>query len=492
MRDFHTPELIASVSRELQAIMSDFYLNVDSRPAYPHIAKQDVIDAIHEPEIPRQGQGLTATLREFRERIVPTSVRTWHPRFMNQMFAGAPLPGAIGDFLVSMANPTLATWEMGPAATIIERDASQWMAQILGMPHGSSGIFLPGGSLSNLLGLTVARNQRLDTHVVSKGMRHEEKQGVILCSDSCHYSMANAANLLGIGKDHLIKVASNERGEMLIDDLRAKLAMCDANDWKPFAVVATMGLTVTGGFDPLGDIVDICRGRGIHIHVDAAFGGGITVTEEGKKLFAGIEHADTAIWDAHKWFHAPLACTALLAPDAGIFKHVFSSNAEYLYHPQEEEIDYADDLGQYTLLCGKRFDALRVWFVLKTFGLDALRGEALERLETVRLFYALLKDDPDFEPSYEPVSPIMCFRYRPKETAGFDNQALDKLQRWIREESKRRELGMFNIARFKGYDHLRAILINPLATLSHVKDTMAAIRELGREYLAKERDAPLA
>ncbi len=490
LQRYHTQESIDRASSALRDILTAYYADPEQGPAYPHNAKKDVIKSVYEERPPEEGVGFEEGLRLFEEKILAHSVKTWHPRFVNQMFAGVSMPGAVSDLLTSMINPTLATWEMAPAATIVERNASQWMAEILGMPHGSSGIFLPGGSLSNMLALTVARNQRLDTHVIAKGLRHEEKQGVILCSDASHYSLANSANLLGIGKDHLLKVATNERGEMLVEDLKAKLAECDRNDWQPFAIVATMGITVTGGFDPLEDIVALCKERGIHIHVDAAFGGGIALVEEGKALFKGIEHADTVIWDAHKWFHAPVTCTALLAPDAGIFKHVFSSNAEYLYHPQDDEIDLADDLGHYTILCGKRFDALRVWMLLKTYGLGHFRELARERLDVTARFYEALKEDADFEPSYEPTSPIVCWRYLPKDVRGQDVKFLDKMHRWMREEFKRKELGMFNITKFKGCDHFRAVLINPLTTSDHMNDMLESLRELGRAYLAEKLSQP--
>ena len=314
------------------------------------------------------------------------------------------------------------------------------------------------------MGLITARNHRLGPDAALKGVQSLSYQPVIICSDASHYSIANAGDVLGIGKEHVIKVRTNQRQEMLIDDLKEKLAECAANNQRPFALVATMGTTVTGGFDPLKELVPICKEHNIHLHVDAAFGGGFSLSKDGRTVFEGIEHADTVIWDAHKWLHVPLTCTVLLAPDARLFKQIFSSNANYLFHPQAEEIDIADDLGQYTLLCGKRFDALRVWILFKAYGQDYFRDLAQSRVELARDFYRMLCDDPDFVPSYEPASPLQCFRYEPEQLRGIDQAYADRLHRHVREQAKQKGLAMFNITHLKGRDHFRTILINPLTT----------------------------
>ena len=484
MRDYHSQQSIDEISNVIKDILTGYYVDPESAPASPGADKRALVDAFGDANLPKDGKGLKAVLDLFDSEVVTNSIKTWHPLFMNQMSAGVALPAVLGDLFSSMLNCTMATWEMTPVATIIERNVSRWMASLLGMKPGSSGIFIPGGSLSNLFALTVARDNKFSPKIATDGLQSIEKRGAILCSEACHYSIGNTGNLLGLGKDHIIKVASNERGEMLMDDLHAKLAWCDQQGILPFAVVATMGLTVTGGFDPLEEIAEVCRERDMHLHVDAAFGGGMALTKAGKDIFAGIEHADTVIWDAHKWFHTPLTCTALLAPDARIFKHSFSTGADYLFHPQEEEIDLADDLGHYTFLCGKRFDALPIWFTLETFGTQYFHDLADQAVALTEQIHAAIEAHPDFQPTYRPISPIICFRYLPEGSEKWPTDYTNNLQRWVREEAKRRKLAMFNITKFKGGDHFRMILINPLTTREHVETLLTQLVELGREYVA--------
>lgn len=482
LQSYHNPEEIQRITEQLKNILIDYYAEPENRPVTNYSNKADTAHQFWMEEPPSSGIGLEAVLQDFKSRVLPQSVKTWHPMFMNQMFAGASLPSIIGDLLSSMMNPTLATWEMSPVATIIERNVAHWMAKLIGMSKGSSGIFLPGGSMSNLLAITVARNTKLGEEIRGQGMYGAQKR-TILCSAGCHYSIANAANLLGIGADQVVKVAVNERNEMLIDDFKTQLARCEAEGRPPFMVVSTMGLTVTGGYDPLAEIVEVCRGKDIHLHVDAAWGGGIALTEVGKEVLAGIDAVDTVIWDAHKWLHTPLTCTVLLAKDPEVLRRTFASNADYLFHPQSEDLAHAEDLGHYTLLCGKRFDALKVWMLFQTLGVDTFKEMAEDRRRFGIHINAMISEMADFETAYTPISPIVCWRYLPKSVEGASEKYVDDLQRYIRERAKMEGSALFNITKLHGRDWFRAILVNPLTTEKHVIDMLARLRELGQDYI---------
>lgn len=483
MQHTHTGEEIEEITGLLTEILKDTYIQPDSSPVLNFKSKGEMVSRFYEATAPMEGMGLKQALELFRDEVLSTSVKTWHPLFLNQMFPGASFPSIVGDMLASMMNPTMATWEMSPAGTVIERTVAMWMANILGMKEGSSGVFLPGGSLSNLLALTIARNTRLATECARVGVGALPVRGAILCSDSCHYSVSNAANILGIGAENVIKVASNDRNEMLFEDFLARLDECDERGLKPFAVVATMGITVTGGFDPLAKLGPICRERNIHLHVDAAFGGGIALTKSGKECLAGIEYADSVIWDAHKWLHVPLATTALLVPDPMVLKAVFSSNADYIYHPQDDDVDLADDLGNYTILCGKRFEALRLWLLFKAFGEEHFRTMGERQMELTRGIAGIIAEHPDLSLSYEPRSPLVCFRYLPAEIANSDVDYLDRLHRKVREACKMEGRNLFNMARLKGRMHFRMVLVNPLTELHHLKEMLGDIERIAKAWI---------
>ncbi len=482
MDRYHSPEKIDSIGEILLSILKDYYSDPEMSPVINYKEKNRILKDYYRKCPPEETEDFENLLFDFKERVLRDSVKTQHPHFMNQMTAGAPLPSVIGGCLESMLNTTMATWEMSPAATVIEKNVLDWMAQIVGMPEGSSGIFLPGGSLANIVALTIARNTRLDKNISEKGVKHAE-QGAVMCAESAHYSLMNAVDILGIGTDNLIKVKTNERNEMLPDDFLDKLKACKPKGIKPFAAVITAGSTLTGGCDPIEPLVKICKENDIHIHIDAAFGGGMALTSRGKKFFKGVEHADSFCWNAHKWFHVPLTCTALLVPDVKVLKENFSRKAPYLFHPQNEELNIFEDQGKYTILCGKRFDALKIWFIWRTYGTKKLRETAEERMNVTDSFYKYIKKTPDFEPCYSPVTPLLCFKHIPDSrkdiTAGFS----DEMHRWVRGEMIKRGKAFFNAVNLKGSYCFRMVFINPLTKMDHLKKLLDEIRVPAGEYI---------
>lgn len=482
MDRYHNSKDIDEISSILSEILKEHYINPESKPVTPAPDKNYFIKKYHNEEMPGEGIGLSKALELFRDQILKDSVKTWHPHFMNQMFPGASFPSVVGDMMASMMNPTLATWEISPAATLIEKNVASWMANILGMPKGSSGIFLPGGSLANLIALTVARNNILGPGTASKGIDYSKKP-VILCSETAHYSIGNAANLLGIGIDNIIKIATNERNEILLEDFVNKLEFCEREGLTPFAVVAIIGSTVTGGVDPIRQMAEICKGKNIHFHVDAAFGGGLALTTRKEIALDGVELADSICWDAHKWFHSSLTTTLLAFPDMSILKETFDSNADYLFHGTGESDEATDDLGRYTLLCGKRFDALKIWLLWKSYGTDELKKIAESRIQLATDFYQVLNEDNDFQPDFEPVAPIMCFKYLPQNLRGQNIEYLDNMHRWIREQIKIEQIAFFNHAQLNGSVHFRMVLVNPLTKIEHLQMILGEIKKKGQEFI---------
>ncbi len=483
MDNYHVAEKFDKIGSSLLDLLKEYYGDPGSKPVIQYKSKSDIIADYHRETAPDDGRPLEDVIESFKKDILPYSVHTWHPYFLNQMFAGSSFPAIIGDLLASMMNPTLATWEMSPIATLIEQNTAQWMAQIIGMPKGSSGIFLPGGSLSNLLALTIARNRVLDPNIRDCGLS-DERRGAIICSEASHYSVAGAANLLGIGLNQVKKVKVNRRQEMDVDHLQETIQQCRDESLKPFVVVATTGITVTGGFDPLGEIADLLKDEDIHLHVDAAFGGGMALTDQREHLFGGIHRANSLTWDAHKWMHTPLTCSVLLVPDPEILEKTFSQKADYLFHPQQEKL--LDDLGKSTLLCGKRFDALKIWLLWNTYGTSHFREVANERVDLMRQINQIIKADPDFVSDYEMVSPILCFTYQnsliqqlkePERTL-YSN----RMHRYVRESIKHSGRALFNITKLNGKDQFRMVLINPLTDLSHVRVLLEDIRSQCQAY----------
>lgn len=476
-------EALASLQSVLTGILTRYYRQAPAAPVVGHASREALYQAIHQDAPPSGGQGMAAALATFEQRILASSVMTWHPLFLNQMFAGAPAEAVAGDALAAMLNATLATWEAAPAATVVEQTVAGWMAGLLGLPRGSSGIFVPGGTTANLLALALARDRILG-HATSASGLSNLPPGAILCSQATHYSVANAARLLGIGTEGVVMVATGVRQEMRPEAFPEALAECARRGRRPFALVLTAGAPVTGGVDPLAEMVPLGREQGVHVHVDAAFGGTLSLTSR-RALLRGIEGADSVTWDAHKWLHMPLPCSALLVPDPAALRQAFENPATYLFH-ETDDAGPVDDLGRYTPLCAKRFDALKLWLAWQAWGTDGFRQLAESRLDLTQWFHRTLSEAADFQPAYEPATPIVCFRHR----AGGSPDQQDAMHRWIREQLRERGEAFINLTQLDGAQHFRAILINPLTARDHLLHLLETIRTLGREYRATHPWAP--
>jgi glutamate/tyrosine decarboxylase-like PLP-dependent enzyme len=484
----HLPELnLDRLQEQLFEILRDFYGASGSASLVQHETRERLHREFHRETPPRQGRGMEAALLDFKDRVLPRSIRTWHPLFLNHTFAGAPVEAVIGDCLASMLNTTLATWETSPAATVIERNVSEWMAGLLGMPAGSAGIFLPGGSMANFCALALARDTRL-AGAKSRGL-YDAPRGAILCSEAAHYSVMNAARLLGIGDRGVVAVrTSGPRLEMDPSGFEAALAHCRGVERRPFALVLTAGLVLTGGVDPLEPLVRLGHAHGLHVHVDAAFGGTLALTNRAR-LLEGIGGADSVTWDAHKWMNMPLPCSVLLVPDARALRKTFENSSSYLFHGSGDS-ERAEDLGRFTPLCGKRFDALKLWLVWNAWGTATLRRLAQSRLDLAGRVHRMLSRAADFRPAYEPVTPTLCFRHIPNWLAGAPAAAADAMHRWVREQLRAQGRAFINIAALNGAEHFRVVLVNPLTTIASLEQLLGQIRRLAARYHAAVQGLP--
>jgi glutamate/tyrosine decarboxylase-like PLP-dependent enzyme len=449
--------------------------------------EQDVRHLLEE-DPPECGAALPEVMREFEDRILSHSVPLEAGGVLGQSFMTSAIPSVVGETLATMLNVNVVTRAMAPAGTAVERCVARWLITLLAMPADSFGSFLPGGALSNLLGLSVARHAAFGDAVRETGMPAHQR-GVIVCSDGAHYSIVTAANLLGIGKQNVVRVATNRRKEMEPEALRRALVERTSRGEKIVAVVATLGVTETGGFDPLQEIVEIAKQYGAHVHVDAAMGGGFAFASTGKVRLAGIERADTLVWDLHKTLPVPVACSLLVARDAGSMRRAFSHDARYLFGNDEEPED--GDGGLYTMLCSKRFHALALWVLWKTYGTRYFRRRADEAMELALWSAARIASTSGLRLAFEPVAPVVCFEIDEPSRAGAprDRAGDDPVRRqgWIEGELMRRGIGRVGSASVSGRPHFRLVFTNPATTPEAVESLLGAIVALAAEYERRAR-----
>ncbi|CAH1992015.1 unnamed protein product [Acanthoscelides obtectus] len=288
------------------------------------------------------------------------SVKTGHPYFINQLFSGLDPYGLAGQWLTDALNASVYTYEVAPVFTLMEKHVMREVNSMIG-PDWGDGLFCPGGSFGNGTAINLARyNKFPDTK--AKGTCHLPKL-VLFASEECHYSIHKFAAFLGIGEENVIGVKTDDVGQIIPENLERRIQEKFDDGSAPFMVVATLGTTVRGAFDPIEDIADICKKYDLWLHIDAAWGGGLIFSQKHrKKLFLGIERANSIIINPHKLLAVPQQCSILLVRDKEILHKCYSRGAEYLFQ-KDKHYDRSYDMGDKYLQCGRKCDVFKFWFM---------------------------------------------------------------------------------------------------------------------------------
>ena len=382
-----------------------------------------------------------------------------HPSYMGHQVC-PPFPtAAIADFVISVLNQSTAVWEMSPVGTMIEKEIVRWLTMQVGFPDSAEGTAVSGGSAANLTALLAARAHW------SQSARGERP--VILTSADAHYSVARAAAIMGIDASDVIRIPTDARHRMDLGELAATLESVEDRDASVLAIVATAGSTATGSFDDLEAIAQLRDRHQTWLHVDAAHGASALLTNSLRHLVRGLERADSLAWDPHKMMWMPLSLGAVLVRDGAWLRRAFDADAPYLFHKTAA----SDNLGEITIQCSKRADAIKLWLTLKTSGAAAI-AETLEKVTaTTRYLFERVRDSEDFEPMHDPQFNIFCFRYR----------GSDELNAEIRDRLIRSGEAWITSTLLKGLRVLRVTMINPATEREHVDAMLASVRRIALE-----------
>uniref|UniRef100_A0A8C1K407 Glutamate decarboxylase 2 n=1 Tax=Cyprinus carpio TaxID=7962 RepID=A0A8C1K407_CYPCA len=285
------------------------------------------------------------------------AIKTAHPRYFNQLSTGLDMVGLAADWLTSTANTNMFTYEVAPVFVLLEYVTLKKMREIIGWQEGhGDGIFSPGGAISNMYAMLLAR-YKMFPEVKEKGMSSVPRL-VAFTSEHSHFSIKKGAAALGIGTESVICIKADERGKMIPSDLERRIV----EGYVPFFVSATAGTTVYGAFDPLMAIADICKKHDIWMHVDGAWGGSLLMSRKHRWKLNGVERANSMTWNPHKMMAVPLQCSALLVREEGLMQSCNQMQACYLFQ-QDKQYDLSYDTGDKALQCGRHVDIFKLWLM---------------------------------------------------------------------------------------------------------------------------------
>lgn len=427
-------------------------------------------------ELPEEACSETEILEEIRQ-FLRYSVRTKHPHFMKQLYAGSTPAAIAGDWVTSVTNTAAHTYQVAPVATLMEQKIIDGLNALVGFDNGD-GIMASGGSNANMLGLLCGLHKRWP-EIKQQGFNGLKP--VLYVSDQCHYSYEKSVFTLGIGTDNMRRIASDDRFRMCPDALRKQINIDIADGKQPFLIGATAGTTVAGAFDPIDELADIAEEFGLWLHVDAAWGCPAFFSDDCKELTKGVERADSLTWDAHKFMSIPLICSAVLVREKGILESACSGGGSaYLFH-EDENADY--NFGKKSLQCGRRVDSLKIWLDWLSKGTSGYRNQVNHSLQLVKHCCEVINNNDRLELVVQPDYLNIFFRYVPVVAAS--DETIEALNLSILEAMKKDGSFYVDYSTLKGQFGIRLVISNNLLQQSHLDSLMNEIIRLGDVFSNK-------
>lgn len=429
------------------------------------------------------GLGNQAAIERAIEYFLKDSLAVHHPQCVAHLHCPSLVVSQAAEVLINATNQSMDSWDQSPSATIIEIKLIEWLRAQVGYPAGDAGVFTSGGTQSNLMGLMLARDAfyaRQGHSVQQHGITGDLRKIKVLCSENAHFSVQKNMALLGHGYQSVVQVKSDQFARMDVNDLKAKLAQAEANGEQILAIVATAGTTDAGAIDPLREIAAIAAEHNIWVHVDAAWGGALLLSEKYRHYLDGLELVDSVTLDFHKQYFQTISCGAFLLKDARHYE-LMRYQAAYLNSEFDEEAG-VPNLVSKSLQTTRRFDALKLWMGLEALGQKqyaAIIDHGVSLAQDVAQF---VESEPHLELVMQPQLASVLFRYRPEQLSDsaqialFNQRIGDALL-----ESGRANVGVTEHA---GMTCLKLTLLNPTVTLEDIKLLLALVEKTADQLLS--------
>ena len=455
-------------------IINDYAAKLDSRRVTPQATPADLEQLFNEP-LPETGMPIEEILQRFTDDIEPNAMGVPSPKYFGQ-FNPTPLPiGVWADALSALLNQNAGAWRNGPTSAMIEARVTRWLCDLLDYGPQSFGTLASGGSEANLLALKCARD-RVGETIKNSGVRSAAGDLVVYASEQCHYSIDKSVDLLGLGRESLRKIATDERFHIRVDVLREQIARDRAEGRLPCCIVGVAGTTSTGVIDPLEDLADIARENQCWYHIDAAYGGPLAFSSKHKDKLRGIALADSITFDPHKWMFVPFSCGATLVRDGGrVLRDSFDMSPEYLSEDRGGA-DVEFDFFRYGQMGTRRFNSLKLWMAIKFMGAQGY-AQTVERHIGLTNYLASKLDQLDgFKRLGEVETAVCCFRYLPESVSQLGGVEQDRVQQRIQQTIERSGEAWLTTTVLHGRRALRVNINSFLTEQRHVDVLLRALQ----------------
>lgn len=468
-----TPESFRQEAHRLVDWMADFLENIEQYPVKPAVRPGDIYKQLP-PSPPAKGESFDNLFIDFKQIIMPGITHWQHPHFHAYFPANGSYPSLLAEMLTTTLGAQCMIWETSPAAAELEELVMNWLKQMMDLPANWHGVIQDTASTATLVALLSAREKQSNYAINDEGFSGAEKLRVY-CSSETHSSIEKGAKVAGIGKHNVVKVPVDDVLAMRPDHLEEAIKNDIKNGFTPLAVVAAIGTTGTVAIDPLKAIAEVCKKYGVWLHVDAAYAGTALLLPECRWMMKGQELADSFVFNPHKWMFTHFDCTAYFVKDKEALLRTFEILPEYLKTATRGQVNDYRDWG---VQLGRRFRALKLWFVIRSFGLEGLQQTLRLHMQCATDFESKVANHPDFELMLPRSLNVVVFRYKP--SGETDPETLNRINEQLVKQLNTSGKVFISHTKVNGTYGIRMVLGNTRLEQRHVEEVWGWIGEAAK------------
>lgn len=455
--------------------ISDYYENIQEYPVKSQVAPGDIFKQIPD-SAPSSGESMDDIWNDFQKIILPGITHWQHPGFMAYFPANTSYPSLLAEMLTSALGAQCMIWDTSPAAAELEEKMMKWLGGLIGIPDSWEGSIQSTASEATLCAILSAREQVTDFTVNERGLQGHPHFRVY-ASKQIHSSIEKAVKIAGLGKENFIPIETDENFAMKASSLKEAIEEDLRNGNQPLCIVAGLGTTGSTAIDPLEEISAIAEKYNVWLHIDAAYAGSVLILPEYQYLISGIDRADSFVFNPHKWLMTNFDCSAYFVKDKGALIRTFEILPEYLKTNQDDQVNNYRDWG---IPLGRRFRALKLWFVIRNFGVNGMQKILRNHITWAQEIESDISQHPDYELMAPVPFNLICFRYAPDTV---DPKSLNILNRMIVDQIKSSGSLYLTHTVLHGQYTIRLVAGQPYQTKGNLANAWDQIQETATQCL---------
>lgn len=420
----YSPEEFEKILQKASELILDQYRNLDTQKGF-NVSSQEEVEGWFNENLPPLGMDILQLFQEVQQKVMDTATGNFGRNMYAYVMSGGNQMSTVAELMMSTINQNNTKWHLAPAMTEIEKRVVKWAAEMIGFTPNAGGAMVSGGSEATLAGLTVARNVFFKAQNITQNGLFGQKPFMVYCSKETHNCTDKSIALLGIGTNHIRRIATNPDFTINIAELEVQILEDIKQGFTPFCVVGNAGTVNTGAIDDLTAIAQITQKYKLWFHIDGAYGGLASSLPSLKKQYAGLEHADSIALDFHKWLYQPFEIGCVLVKDWRLMRETYFKQADYL-DTQFEQSNTRLEFNEHYFQLSRNAKAFKVWLSVKAYGFLKIQQMIQKDIDLTHYLAKLITESTDFELKSTSDLAIACFRYVGNYTSENDIVAINQ------------------------------------------------------------------